>query len=99
DPGHPTQAASQIDRGDPVKVVNIQGIDLEQCIQVAQKERVVLAREGQPVALLIGIGPEGLEDLEDQELVNSAELWPFIDVRRAQPTMTRDELDGRLGEP
>ena len=33
-----------------MKVVNIQGIDLEQCIRAAQKERVVLSRNGEPVA-------------------------------------------------
>jgi hypothetical protein len=39
------------------------------------------------------------EDNEDLELVNSAEFWASIDVSRAEPTMTREELDRRLAEP
>jgi hypothetical protein len=39
------------------------------------------------------------EDSDELELVNSAEFWAYIDERRKQPTMTREELDRRLAEP
>jgi antitoxin (DNA-binding transcriptional repressor) of toxin-antitoxin stability system len=79
-----------------VKVVGVQQADLEQCIRAAQRERVVLTRNGKPVAILVGV--RGL-DLEQIELGHSDEFWTLIRERRGQRTISREELEQRLGEP
>jgi hypothetical protein len=79
-----------------VKVVGVQGADLEACVRDAQQDRVVLTRAGKPVALLVGV--EGL-DLEQIELGHSDAFWTLIRERRAQKTISRAELEKRLGRP
>jgi hypothetical protein len=69
---------------------------LEECIRQARRERVVLTCKGQPITLLIGV--EGL-DLEQLELAHSDAFWALIRERRTQQTMTRAELEKRLGQP
>jgi prevent-host-death family protein len=79
-----------------VKVVGVREADLEECVQQAQREQVVLTRRGKPVAVLVGV--RGL-DLEQIELGSSEEFWTLIRERRRQRTMSRAELDKRLTEP
>jgi antitoxin (DNA-binding transcriptional repressor) of toxin-antitoxin stability system len=76
-----------------MKTVAIPGGDLETCVQDAQRERVVITRNGKPVALLIGV--EGM-DLEQIELGHSDKFWTFIRQRRSQKTLTREELEKRV---
>jgi prevent-host-death family protein len=78
-----------------MKVVSLRETNLEKCVRDAQHERVVLTRRGKPVAVLISV--EGL-DLEQIELGHSDELWALLRQRRAQKTMSRDELEKRLAE-
>ena len=79
-----------------MKVVGVQEANLDECVQQAQRERVVLTRQGKPVAVLVGV--RGL-DLEQIELGASDEFWALIRERRKQRTMSRAELDKRLAKP
>jgi prevent-host-death family protein len=76
-----------------MKTVNILETDLEACVRQAQRQRVVLTRNGKPVAVLIGV--KGL-DLEQVELGQSDEFWGLIKERRSQKTISRAELERRL---
>jgi antitoxin (DNA-binding transcriptional repressor) of toxin-antitoxin stability system len=76
-----------------MKVVGLQEATLEECVQDAQRERVVLTRRGKPVALVVGVS--GL-DLEQIELGQSDEFWTLIRARRGQKTLSRAELEKRL---
>ena len=76
-----------------MKVVSVGETNLEECVRDAQRERVVLTRQGKPVAVLISV--KGL-DLEQIELGHSDEFWTMIRERRQQKTMSRRELERRL---
>lgn len=53
--------------------------DLETVLDWAQKEKVVIFRNGKPCALVMGIQ---YYDKEDWELANSEEFWRMIQERR-----------------
>ena len=76
-----------------MKVVNVGEANLEECVRDAQRGRVVLTRQGKPVAVLIGV--KGL-DLEQIELGHSDEFWNLIRARRRQRAISRKELDAKL---
>ncbi len=78
-----------------MKKVGIKEADLAQCVKQAQKDRVVLTRNGKPLAILVGV--KGL-DWEQLELGYSDEFWSLIRARRRQRTMSRQELDKRLAD-
>jgi hypothetical protein len=78
-----------------VKIVPVDGADLEECLKDAQRERVLLTRQGKPLALLVGV--QGL-DLEQIELGHSDGFWQLIRKRRGQKTLSRAELEERLAE-
>jgi prevent-host-death family protein len=78
-----------------VKVVGITEANLEECVQQAQRQRVVLTRKGKPIAVLVGV--KGL-DWEQLELGYSDEFWSLIRARRGQRTISREELDKRLAD-
>lgn len=79
-----------------MKVIDVQQTTLDECIRAARRGRVVLTRRGKPVTLLLGV--EGLA-LEQLELGCSDEFWKLIKERRAQKTMSREELEKRLTQP
>jgi prevent-host-death family protein len=79
-----------------VKAVGLDEANLKECVQRAQQEHVVLTRKGKPIAMLVGV--KGL-DWEQLELGSSDEFWAMIRARRAERTISRAELDKRLGEP
>jgi prevent-host-death family protein len=79
-----------------VKVIGVQQANLEECIRQAQRERVVVTRNGKPVAVVVGV--QGL-DLEQIELGYSDEFWSLIRQRRGQRTISREQLEKRLKEP
>lgn len=78
-----------------MKVINLQDAKLDDCIQKAQRQRVVITRKGKPVAIIMGV--KGL-DLEQLELCQSDKFWQMITERRKQKTITRAELEKRLAE-
>jgi prevent-host-death family protein len=62
----------------------------------AQRERVLITKQGRPAALMIGV--EG-HDLEDLLLMQNPRFWKMIEARRAEPTLSLDDVRRRLGEP
>jgi len=66
---------------------------LDTCVNNAQHERIVLTRNGKPVALIIGV--EGMDE-EQLQLGSSDEFWRLIAERRAQKTLSRVELEQRI---
>jgi antitoxin (DNA-binding transcriptional repressor) of toxin-antitoxin stability system len=73
-----------------MKTIGVEMGTLDACVRDAQNERVVLTRNGVPVALMVGI--EGL-DVEQVQLAGSDDFWRWIAQRRQQKTLTRAELE------
>ena len=78
-----------------MKTLGMEQVTLDACVREAQHDRVLVTRDGLPVALVLGI--EGL-DREQLELGSSDEFWKLIAERRGQKTMTRSELEQRVGK-
>jgi prevent-host-death family protein len=53
--------------------------DLEAVLKAAQKERIVLTRNGKPSVVLVGLE---CYDEEELQLASSPEFWQFIEERR-----------------
>ncbi|MBI3947212.1 MAG: type II toxin-antitoxin system prevent-host-death family antitoxin [Armatimonadetes bacterium] len=66
---------------------------LSECIQEAQRERILVTRGGRPAALITGI--EGY-DLEDILLASDPSFWQMIQERRQEESIDRDEILRRL---
>ena len=73
-----------------MKTVGVENASLDACVREAKGERVVVTRNGVPVALVVGV--EGLDE-EQVELGCSDEFWRLIVERRRQKTLSRDELE------
>jgi len=73
-----------------MKVISFERAKLDSCISDSQHERVVITREGKPVALIVGV--EGL-DQEQLQLGTSDKFWKLIAERRSQRTLSRAELE------
>jgi hypothetical protein len=76
-----------------VKTIDIQHTDLDACVADAQSDRVVVTRDGNPVALVVGV--RGLDD-EQVQLGASDEFWKLISQRREEKTFDRAALEKRL---
>jgi len=76
-----------------MKKISLEEANLSTCVQAAQHERVVITRNGKPVALIIGV--EGMDE-EQLELGGSDKLWKLITERRAQKTISRAELEQKI---
>ncbi len=66
---------------------------VKQCVDLSQKDRVVITRRGKPAAVLVGV--EG-KDWEDLTLQTSPAFWRWIEERRKEPTISFKELRARL---
>ncbi len=66
---------------------------IKKAVDSAQNERVVITQRGQPAAVLLGV--EG-SDWETVVLETSSELWRLIEERRAEPTVSIEELEQKL---
>jgi mRNA-degrading endonuclease RelE of RelBE toxin-antitoxin system/antitoxin (DNA-binding transcriptional repressor) of toxin-antitoxin stability system len=73
-----------------MKTIDISQATLDACVTDAQSQRVVVTRDGNPVALIVGI--EGLDE-EQIELAGSDTFWKLIADRRTQQTITREALE------
>ena len=73
--------------------VGLEQATLEACVVEAQHDRVIVTRNGVPVALVVGV--EGL-DAEQVLLGSSDPFWRMIAERRSQATMDRAELEASL---
>jgi prevent-host-death family protein len=67
--------------------------NLESVLTSAQKERIVLTRNGKPSVVLIGVENY---DGEDLRLASSPEFWQMIEERRRGPSIPLSELKARL---
>ena len=78
-----------------MKSVNLKNMQkkISQCVDIAQKETVVVTRHGQPAAIVIGI--EG-EDWEDVFYRTSPAFWRMIEERRKGKTIPMAEMKKRL---
>lgn len=69
--------------------------EMVQFSQAAQKEHIVLLRNGEPFAMIIGL--ENKDD-EDIELQSSSAFWQMIQERRRETKMyTIEEVEKMLG--
>jgi len=78
-----------------MRMVGIEQAILDSCVDAAQRERVVITRQGKPVALIIGV--EGM-DQEQLELGSSARFWEMITERRSQRVISRPELEREISQ-
>jgi antitoxin (DNA-binding transcriptional repressor) of toxin-antitoxin stability system len=76
-----------------MKTVNLEQAKLDTCIAEAQQERVVVLRDGKPVALIVGV--EGMDE-EQLRLGSSDKFWKLIAERRQQKILSRLQLEERL---
>jgi antitoxin (DNA-binding transcriptional repressor) of toxin-antitoxin stability system len=76
-----------------MKQMVLEKTDLESCINQAQRERVVIVRNGKPIALIVGI--EGM-DPEQLELGSNEKFWELITTRREQRGISRASLEKKL---
>mgnify|MGYP001586341479 CR=1 FL=1 len=77
-----------------MKTLGIEQNSLAGCVREAQGDRVLVTRDGRPVAIVVGL--TGLDE-EQLQLGTSAEFWQLITTRRKQPTVTRSELERLAG--
>src|SRR6058998_4025785 len=73
-----------------MKVIGLKETNLDACVSEAQHEKIVITRNGKPVALVVGVA--GL-DAEQLELGSNPEFWKLITQRRRQRTITRAQLE------
>jgi hypothetical protein len=78
-----------------LKTLRIEDTTLDACVAEAQQERVILTRNGHPVALLMGV--DGLDE-EQIDLCSDPEFWKLIEESRRQKTISREELERRLDQ-
>ncbi len=78
-----------------MKVLSITDVEWQKCIQDAQKEGVVITKNGKPFVYLVGVA--GM-DLEQVECGQSDKLWNLIDRRRKQKPISRAELERRIAD-
>lgn len=79
-----------------MKMIGLEQANLDTCIKDAQQERVMITRNGKPVALIIGI--EGMDE-EQLQLGSSEKFWTLIAERRIQKTISRAELEQKINSP
>ena len=73
-----------------MKMISLEQVILDTCINDAQDERVVITRNGKPVALIVGV--EGMDE-EQLRLGSSDKFWKLIAERRVQKTISRAKLE------
>ena len=78
-----------------MKTVNVRNLQrkISECVDIAQKEDVVVTRRGQPAAIVIGV--EG-QDWEDIFYQTSPAFWKMIEERRKGKSIPFEEMRRRL---
>ena len=78
-----------------MKAVNARDLQkkIKECVDMSQRDQVVITRHGKPAAVMVGV--EG-KDWEDVVLQTSSSFWKLIEERRKEPTMSMKELRTRL---
>ncbi len=78
-----------------MKVVKMKDTTLESCVRLAQKGRVLLVRNGSPVALVTGV--KGMDE-EQIALGLSDKFWTMMKKLRRQKTYSWEEMEQRLAQ-
>ena len=73
-----------------MKTLEMEQATLDVCVREAQGDRVLVTRDGRPVAMVVGLA--GLDD-DQLQLGASDKFWQLITARRKQRTVTRAELE------
>ena len=78
-----------------MKTITIRDLQkkLRECVDDAQKDRVVVTRRGKPAAVLVGV--EG-KDWDTVVLETDPAFWKLVRTRRKQPTISLEQLKARL---
>jgi prevent-host-death family protein len=78
-----------------MKTINVRNLQrkISECVDIAQKEDVVVTRHGHPAAIVIGV--EG-HDWEDVFYETSPVFWKMIEERRKGKTIPLEEMRRRL---
>lgn len=78
-----------------MKTVNARDLQkrIKKCVDMSQRDRVVITRRGKPAAVLVGV--EG-KDWGEVVLQTSSSFWKLIEERRKEPTLSMKELRTRL---
>jgi len=78
-----------------MKTISVRDLQkkIRESVDEAQKDRVVVTRNGKPAALLIGV--EG-QDWEIVVLQTSAPFWKLIEKRRKEKTIPLREMRKRV---
>ena len=79
-----------------MKTINVRDLQkkIRQCVDLSQRDHVVVTRHGRPAAIVIGV--EG-KDWEDVFLQTNASFWKMIQKRRTEKTISLAELRTRVG--
>jgi hypothetical protein len=67
--------------------------DVQGYLMAAQKERIVVTRDGEPLALVIGMENR---DAEDFHYMTSPEFWKMIEETRRMPTVRWEDVKAEL---
>ena len=76
-----------------MKTLRVEETSLDACLAEARHGRVILTRNGHPIALVVGA--DGLDE-EQIRLGSGPEFWELIEKSRGQKTISREELERRL---
>ncbi len=78
-----------------MKTISVRDLQkgIKEALDSAQGDRVVITRRGEPAAVIFGV--EG-KDWETVVFETSPEFWKLIEERRAEPTISVEELDRKL---
>ncbi len=76
-----------------MKMVSLEQATLDTCVNEAQHERIVISRNGKPIALIVGI--EGMDE-EQLRLGSNDKFWKLVAERRKQKTMSRAQLEQQI---
>ena len=78
-----------------MKTISVRDLQkgIKEALDSAQGDRVVITRRGEPAAVIVGV--EG-KDWETVVFETSPEFWKLIEERRAEPTISVEELNRKL---
>ena len=78
-----------------MKSLLVEDTTLDVCLAEARHDRVVLTRNGRPIAILVSV--DGMDE-EQIRLSTSPEFWALMEESRRQKTIGRAELEERLDQ-
>jgi hypothetical protein len=76
-----------------MKTVALEDATLDLCVAEAQRERIILTRDGHPIALVMGV--DGMDE-EQIRLCGSDKFWTLMEERSREKMINRAELERRL---